>query len=245
MRMARPYISAADHAFASGPVFMRPESREAAIAMLEAEADGAQLWSVFEAFEHHADLGERVRLGLNARLISKNAEKAVRIGNDSAIRGIIRCEPQGRVVIGDMVYVGDGVIVSAQARIEIASLTLVAHGVQIFDNDTHPTDPDGREAHFKAILGLQPPGSYRIAAAPVRIGRRCWIGFNSAIMKGVTIGDEAIVAAGSVVIRDVPAGAVVAGNPARIVKSNDGRDNERSAEPYSLMASLRRWMGGS
>jgi acetyltransferase-like isoleucine patch superfamily enzyme len=243
--MERPYISGADHAFANGPVFTRPESRAAAAAVVGSVEDGALLWSVFETFERHAELGARVRLSLRARLVANSSEKVARIGSDCAIRGIIRCEPQGCFVAGDMVYIGDDVIISAREHIEIASLTLIAHGVQIFDNDTHPTDAGGREAHFRAILDGLPPGGYQIATAPVRIGRRCWVGFNSTIMKGVTIGDEAIVAAGSVVIKDVPSGAVVAGNPARIVRMNDGRNDKAPDERNSLLDSVRRWIGAA
>jgi acetyltransferase-like isoleucine patch superfamily enzyme len=213
------YLTPYDHAFASGPVFTRPASLAASRGTFDQAEDGELLWRVFEAFGTCADSGERLRLGLNARVVSKNAEKMVKIGSDCAIRGTIRCEPGGRVTIGDTVYVGDDVIISAQAHIAIGDVTLIAHGVHIFDNDSHPTDPAQREAHFKAILGVPSSGGYKVASRPVRIGRRCWIGFNSAIMKGVTIGDEAIVASNSVVIADVPPQTLVAGNPARPVKS--------------------------
>jgi acetyltransferase-like isoleucine patch superfamily enzyme len=221
--MANLYLTTTDHAFASGPVFVRPESEGAAIATVGNEAEGSLLWAVFESYERSAELGQGVRLGTRARLVSKNAQKRVKIGANCAIRGIIRCESGGQISIGDLVYIGDDVIISAQHSIEIGELTLLAHGVQIFDNDSHPADADEREAHFKAILGLQSAVAYRIESAPVKIGRRCWIGFNSAIMKGVTIGDDSIVAAGSMVTKDVPAGVIVAGNPARIVKSNSGQ----------------------
>jgi acetyltransferase-like isoleucine patch superfamily enzyme len=58
-----------------------------------------------------------------------------------------------------------------------------------------------------------------IATAPVKIGAHVWIGFNSIILKGVTIGDRSVVAAGSVVTKDIPADVLVAGNPARVIRS--------------------------
>ena len=58
-----------------------------------------------------------------------------------------------------------------------------------------------------------------IGAAPVVIGQRAWIGLNAYVGKGVTIGDESIVAAGSVVTRDVPPYSLVAGNPAQVLKA--------------------------
>lgn len=213
------YLTPYDHAFASGPVFTRPASLAASRGNFDRADDGDLLWRIFEAFDAFATSGERLRLGLKARIVSKNREKMMTIGSDCAIRGTIRCEPGGRVSIGNTVYIGDDVIISAQAQISIGEVTLIAHGVHIFDNDSHPTDPEQREAHFKAILGVPSSGEYRVASRPVTIGRRCWIGFNSTIMKGVTIGDEAIVASNSVVIADVPAQTLVAGNPARPVKS--------------------------
>ncbi|KQO80111.1 hypothetical protein ASF29_21105 [Rhizobium sp. Leaf262] len=57
-------------------------------------------------------------------------------------------------------------------------------------------------------------------AAPITIGNHVWIGMRSMILKGVTIGDGAVIAAGAVVVKDVPAGSVVAGNPAKVVKND-------------------------
>lgn len=218
----RHYLDPRDHAFAHGPVFFRPASREEARAHFDDHADGDRLFEVFEQFAARADLGEGVRLGLEARLITAEddpAAKPVRIGPHAAIRGVLRCEPGARITIGEGVYVGDGAILSAASSIGIGDWTLLAHGAQVFDNDTHPLDGAEREAHFRVILGLDPPRPFDIGSAPVRIGRRCWLGFNSAVMKGVSVGEETIVAAGGVVVADLPAGVIAAGNPARIVRT--------------------------
>lgn len=58
---------------------------------------------------------------------------------------------------------------------------------------------------------------------PIKIGRNVWIGGGALIMPGVTVGDDALIGAGAVVTRDVPAGATVAGNPARIMKPGEAR----------------------
>ena len=76
-----------------------------------------------------------------------------------------------------------------------------------------------RAAHFEAILGITKRKDFRIGSAPVTIGRRCWLGFNTAVMKGVTIGEDSIAAAGSMVLKDVPPLTLVGGNPARAIKS--------------------------
>ena len=218
----RAYIDPRDHAFANGPVFPRPASLTEARAMFDRPEDGDRLMAVFDAFHAGAEVGEGLRLGLQARLLTPNAETRVRIGANCAIRGIIRCEGEARAVIGDLVYIGDEVIVSVLNRVEIGDGALLAHRAQVFDNDTHPADADEREAHYRSILKLGPRRDFAIASAPVRIGRRCWIGFGAAVMKGVSLGDGAIVAAGAVVTRDVPSGATAAGVPARVISRRGG-----------------------
>jgi acetyltransferase-like isoleucine patch superfamily enzyme len=215
----RPYLDPHDHAFANGPVFSRPADAATARALFDRPEDGEALMAVFEAFERGAELGEGVRLGLNARLVTPHGERRVRIGANAAIRGLIRCEGEGRCEIGPEVYVGDGAIVSCWTRIEIGEGTLLAHGVQLFDNDTHPIDAAQRRAHFRSILKLEPRREVAIGARPVRIGRDCWLGFGAAVMKGVTLGEEAIVAAGAVVTSDVRPRTIVAGAPARVVRA--------------------------
>jgi acetyltransferase-like isoleucine patch superfamily enzyme len=125
----------------------------------------------------------------------------------------------GQLAIHDYVYIGDDVLVSCAARVEIGRFTLLAHGVQIFDNDSHPLEAAQREAHYRAILGGAEAAPPPIGAAPVVIGQRAWIGLNAFVGKGVTIGDESIIAAGSVVTRDVPPRSLAAGNPAQVVRS--------------------------
>jgi acetyltransferase-like isoleucine patch superfamily enzyme len=223
----RPYLDPHDHAFANGPVFPRPPSLEAARTVFDRPEDGDRLLQLFEAFEQGAETSPGLRLGLNARLVTPGGERRVSIGANCAIRGIIRCDGPGRVTIGEEVHVGDGVIVSARASIGIGDGALLAHGVQLFDNDTHPLDAETRAAHFRAFLKLGPkglrPDDFEVGSAPIRIGRRAWLGFGAAVMKGVEVGEEAIVAAGAVVTADVPPRTIVAGNPARVVRSLDGR----------------------
>jgi len=221
MRPAEPrtrHILVDDHAFAGGPVFLRPASFIDALRQTRGWRSARLLMAVWRTFDHGATLGSRLRLGCGARLVNPNGPAAARIGDGCVVRGILRLEATGRLAIGDDVYIGDGCIVSAMDDIEIGSGTLLAHGAQVFDNDTHPVDAEQRVADFRAKLGHPLPGPVVIGHAPVRIGRRCWLGLNSIVMKGVTIGDGTIVASGGVVVDDLPAGVVAAGNPARVVK---------------------------
>ncbi|HUR53679.1 MAG TPA: DapH/DapD/GlmU-related protein [Gemmataceae bacterium] len=113
------------------------------------------------------------------------------------------------LVIGDGTFVGHGCGFNAGRSIRIGRHCLFAGGVQVFDMDGHPLDAARRRAGEPS-----PPE----AIAPVVIGDDVWVGNGALILKGVTVGDRAVVAAHAVVTRDVPADAVVAGSPARVVR---------------------------
>lgn len=211
-------IRSDDHAFANGQAHLRPRNLLDAVCEVASFSGGLQLRSVWRRFAAQSVIGEMVRLSVTARLINLNSAETVVIKPEAVIRGIIRNEANGSIAIGSCCYIGDDVLISAAERIVIGDSTLVAHGVQIFDNDTHPLDPFERELHFMSMLGRPNNRTLSIAAAPVRIGRRCWIGMNSLIMKGVSIGENTIVAAGSVVTNDLPGAVVAAGNPAVPIK---------------------------
>jgi acetyltransferase-like isoleucine patch superfamily enzyme len=218
-------LAAGDHAFANGFAFEDVATPEAALAALRAriavvdERDAALLAAVWRQFREGAELGANVRLALGARLINLGARSNARLLGDSVIRGTLRLEAQGRLDLGRFCYVGDGVIVSAQAHVTIGEATLLAHGVQVFDNNSHPISAAARELQFRRMMGFKERnGPIIIDAAPVQIGRRCWIGANALVMKGVTIGDDTIVAAGSVVSTSLPEGVIAGGNPAKTIR---------------------------
>jgi acetyltransferase-like isoleucine patch superfamily enzyme len=114
---------------------------------------------------------------------------------------------------GALLRIGDdcgftGTTLVAAERIKIGDRVAVGANVTITDTDFHPLDPIERQRDFLA-------GTH----APVMIEDDVFIGMHSLILKGVTIGKGSVVGAGSVVSRDVPAGVVVAGNPARVVRN--------------------------
>jgi carbonic anhydrase/acetyltransferase-like protein (isoleucine patch superfamily) len=114
------------------------------------------------------------------------------------------------LVVGDDTFIAHNCSFNSGRSIRIGNHCLVATGVHIYDLDGHPIDADRRRASEPS-----PPEE----VLPVVIGNDVWIGNGAIILKGVTIGDRAIVAARSVVTKDVPADTIVAGNPAKVVKS--------------------------
>jgi acetyltransferase-like isoleucine patch superfamily enzyme len=108
----------------------------------------------------------------------------------------------------------------AEERIEIGSHCLVSWNVGIADSDFHPLQPAQRLIDSQALAPYfkdRPPRP-KLKTAPVIISDNVWIGMNATILKGVTIGENSVVAAGSVVTKSVPPNVVVAGNPAVVVK---------------------------
>jgi acetyltransferase-like isoleucine patch superfamily enzyme len=93
--------------------------------------------------------------------------------------------------------------IRCREKIEIGDGTFISENVHIRDSDVH------------TILN-----SNHIPTKPVYIGKKVWIGVGAIILKGVTIGDGAIIGAGSVVTKDIPAGCLAIGNPAKVIKEN-------------------------
>jgi acetyltransferase-like isoleucine patch superfamily enzyme len=176
---------------------------------LQMAQEREHIQEVWRQFDMGAVLGSGVQLGYSARLVNRAGEKdRVRVGNHTIVRGLLRNEATGRIDIGSGVYIGDGVLISAAQSVEVGDFTLMAHGVQIFDNASHPIDPDERAAHTRMIFGLEPKRKIDIPSRPVVIGRNCWIAFNAIVLPGAIVGDGSIVSAGSIVQGEVPPGVI-------------------------------------
>lgn len=151
----------------------------------------------------------------------QNNPAKIHIGAYTHIRGHLQLFTQGGLIrIGDFCYVGENTKIWSAGKIIIEDNVLIAHNVNIHDNISHPINSELRHLDYKRILGLIDNNAeeFDLHPNPVLIKKNSWIGFNSIILKGVTIGEGAIVGAGSVVTKDVPDFAVVAGNPAKIIK---------------------------
>lgn len=145
---------------------------------------------------------------------------AITIGEYSYIRGeLLVFAHGGKISMGDYCYVGEGTRIWSSASIQIGNRVLISHNVNIFDSDTHPIDdPVARHEQFKAIITTGHPSQIDLHEQPVVIEDDVLICCQSVILKGVTIGEGAVVAAGSIVTKDVPPYTLVAGNPARPIR---------------------------
>jgi len=160
--------------------------------------------------------GKRLRIHRMPFVIGPTA---IHIGDDvnffgkvDIFSGYVCEDPQ--LVIHDRVELGHNILFVVNKFVEIESDVNVAGGVRFMDSDAHPRELAARIADL-------PPGEDEVK--PVRICRGAWIGQNACILKGVTVGEGAIVSINSVVVTDVPPHTVVMGNPARVVVKNTPR----------------------
>lgn len=150
--------------------------------------------------------GSRIILGENVILCSSEMANPVARGGRCRLATL---EPSAKLHLAKGVGLSSTLICCANS-IEIGEGTIVGGDSMIFDTDFHPRDDTG--------VWLTDPLK---VSKPVKIGKRCFIGAQCIILKGVTIGDHAVVGAGSVVTSDIPAGALAAGNPARVIRINE------------------------
>jgi maltose O-acetyltransferase len=125
--------------------------------------------------------------------------------------------PEAVIEIGDEAEINNNAYIKSEgAGIHIGPRALLGSNVQILDSDFHDLHPDRRRGG-------------RPAMAPVHLEENVFIGDGTKILKGVTIGRDSVVGAGSVVTRSIPAGVIAAGNPARVVRELRGAEDRAVA----------------
>jgi acetyltransferase-like isoleucine patch superfamily enzyme len=126
----------------------------------------------------------------------------IEVDNCAFFSGVrLECWAGATIRIGNGTYLNRNVEIVAARSVTIGRDCKIARDVIVMDTDQHPL-----------------PGA-ELVVRPVTIGDRVWIGARALVLKGVRVGDDAVIAAGSVVTRDVPARAVVAGVPAKLVRT--------------------------
>lgn len=115
-------------------------------------------------------------------------------------------DKNSKISIGNDTILNNDIAIIAQCRIIIGEKCLIGDRTNIYDSDFHEIDPSTRRISSGKTV-------------PINIGNNVWIGSLVTILKGVNIGDNSVIAANSVVTKDVPANTIVAGNPATIVRT--------------------------
>ena len=143
----------------------------------------------------------------------------ISVGAGCLIQGQLVVErDQSRLLIGDNVLLGGGSVIDCALAVTVEPDVLISYACIISDSDNHSLTPELRTGDLANWMNGRSHDWTHSAMAPVIIRRGAWIGARSIILKGVTIGEGAVVGMGSVVTRDVPPRVVVGGNPARIIK---------------------------
>lgn len=152
--------------------------------------------------------GSRIQIGARCVLCSDSQINALGINHPVVLRTM---RPGAEIVIGEDTGMSGGSICAASS-IRIGAGCLIGANVTLADTDFHALNPANRRYNNNPD---------EIAVAPILIEDNVFIGADVFILKGVTIGKNSVIGAGSVVTRDVPENSIAAGNPARVVKRID------------------------
>jgi acetyltransferase-like isoleucine patch superfamily enzyme len=171
------------------------------------------------------------RLRARARIVNIGGQsELISIGDSAIVEGELLVFPHGgRISVGDWCYIGPGTRIWSDSSIYIGHRVMISHNVNIFDNLTHPINAAARHAQFRQIAKIGHPRAIDLGGKPVHIDDDVWISAGATILRGVVIGQGSVVGAGAVVTRDVPAGVIVAGNPARVIRALN--ESELAPEP--------------
>jgi len=132
------------------------------------------------------------------------------VGDGTVVRPFFACDYGYNIRLGRNAFINYNCVFLDCAPIKIGDNLQMGPAVQVY-TVAHPLEADMRRS------GLE-------YARPIRIGHDVWIGGGAIILPGVTIGDGSVVGAGTVVVHDVPPASVVVGNPARLVRTLEGRE---------------------
>jgi maltose O-acetyltransferase len=167
----------------------------------ELQADHARAQELLERYNATRHGEQDVRDRLLRELLGH-------VGEGVVVKPPFRCDYGSQVSIGAGTFVNYGCVMLDVVPIAIGAACQIATGVQLLAA-THPVDPEPRRAGWES-------------GQPITIGDNVWLGGGVIVCPGVRIGDDTVVGAGAVVTRDLPAGVVAAGNPARVLRTIDG-----------------------
>jgi acetyltransferase-like isoleucine patch superfamily enzyme len=155
---------------------------------------------------------------------AQNDRSKIIIGKNTIIHGnLIVFGFGGEIEIGDNTFIGPNTNIWSAKKIKIGSYVLVSHNVNILDNISHPKNHIERMKDWDHIrtIGLREKNDYDLKEQEIIIEDNVWLGYNCSVNRGVTIGKGAIIGSNTIVTKDVPAFAILVGNPAKIIGYSD------------------------
>lgn len=135
-----------------------------------------------------------------------------KVGEGSCIEPPFHCDYGWNIELGSGCFINYNLTILGVGKVTIGDSCLFAPNVSIYTAG-HPIHPDSRLSYYE----------YGI---PITIGNRVWLGGNVVVLPGVTIGDDAVIGAGSVVTKDIPAGWIAAGNPCKLIRQITEADRD-------------------
>ncbi len=169
----------------------------------ELAADFARAQDLLERYNATRHAEEDARDALLRQLLGG-------VGDGVVVRPPFRCDYGSHISIGAGTFVNYDCVMLDVAPIQIGAACQIATCVQLL-TATHPVDPTARRDGWES-------------GEPITIGDNVWLGGGAIVCPGVTIGTDTVVGAGAVVTRDLPAGVIAVGNPARVLREIDDRD---------------------
>lgn len=177
-------------------------------------------------------------LNFGTLFLGMQKKNQIVVGKNVDVNGCLSVGKKGKIVVGDYALIGPRVLIQAHDKIEIGRFAYIGPDVFISDSNSHSIYAKDRMID---VLGVEKGISGMNAVTkPIRIGHHAWIARRAMIMKGITIGDRAIVAANAVVTKDVPPDTIVGGSPAKIIKTidQDPINPDEILTPNELLAKL-------
>jgi acetyltransferase-like isoleucine patch superfamily enzyme len=156
---------------------------------------------------------------LQGRISIRKSGGKVSVGYSSLIQGniITECE-DSTVRIGNNVFIGGGTLLDCVNSITVEDDVLISYGCIFADSDNHSVSYSIRKKDLADWQNGQQHDWQTTLNSPIKLSKGVWVGARAIVLKGVEIGEGAVVGAGSVVTKDVPPWTIVAGNPARIIR---------------------------
>jgi acetyltransferase-like isoleucine patch superfamily enzyme len=166
------------------------------------------------------ELQQDAKLSGTARIRNASGDSSkIAVGRHSHVLGeLFTFAHGGEIKIGEWCYIGEGSRIWSAALIEIGDRVLISHSANIFDSLTHPLQAAARHEQVRQIFEQGHPLKVTLDESPIKICNDAWIGAGAMVLRGVTVGEGGIVAAGAVVTKNVPPYSIVAGNPAVVVR---------------------------